>query len=373
VTSTGLLGLDLACRGGAAALFSMIAAVLLRDHRTKTVHLGAALTGAGAAYALIEAPGFPSGWWSPFLVFVSSGGPVAFWLWARVTFDDDFRLKRWHVGLWAALAAARLFFDHDGVFGAHLTGLINRGLTMVNLALALLAVVQTMATWRSDLVAGRRRLRVAVLIGTFTFMAADATANLSLVAVTGSDIVSGNLERALGLLVLALATAWGTLGTVSPQLQGSPGPTAVFGPRVEEERPDDQYRPAVDPMLLRRLQKLMSEERIYRREGLTIGTLAVMLNLPEYRLRQVINEGLGHRNFNAFLNSYRIDEAKAALTDPDQRDVPVLTIAMDSGFQSIGPFNRAFKADAGVTPTEFRRLMLAGQVPEPASSRRLLP
>jgi AraC-like DNA-binding protein len=42
-----------------------------------------------------------------------------------------------------------------------------------------------------------------------------------------------------------------------------------------------------------------------------------------------------------------------------QRDVPVLTIALDAGFQSIGPFNRAFKADTGLTPTEFRRDALA--------------
>jgi AraC-like DNA-binding protein len=87
--------------------------------------------------------------------------------------------------------------------------------------------------------------------------------------------------------------------------------------------------------------------------------LAARLDLPEHRLRQVINEGLGHRNFNAFLNRYRIDEAKAALSDAGQRDVPVLTIAMDAGFQSIGPFNRAFKADTGLTPTEFRRNALA--------------
>lgn len=99
----------------------------------------------------------------------------------------------------------------------------------------------------------------------------------------------------------------------------------------------------------------MTVERIYRQEGLSIGGLAARLDLPEYRLRQVINEGLGYRNFNAFLNRYRIDDAKAALSDPSQRDVQVLTIAMDAGFQSIGPFNRAFKADTGMTPTEFRR------------------
>ena len=66
-----------------------------------------------------------------------------------------------------------------------------------------------------------------------------------------------------------------------------------------------------------------------------------------------------HRNFNAFLNRYRIEEAKVALADPAQKEVPVLTIAMDTGFQSIGPFNRAFKAATDVTPTEFRRLAAA--------------
>ena len=48
-------------------------------------------------------------------------------------------------------------------------------------------------------------------------------------------------------------------------------------------------------------------------------------------------------------------DIKLALSDVTQREVPVLTIAMDAGFQSIGPFNRAFKAETGVTPTEFRR------------------
>ena len=121
----------------------------------------------------------------------------------------------------------------------------------------------------------------------------------------------------------------------------------------------DGGRDAVAPLVLRRLDRLMTVERIYRQEGLTIATLATRLDLPEHRLRQVINEGLGHRNFNAFLNRYRIDEAKASLSDTGQRDVPVLTIAMDAGFQSIGPFNRAFKADTGLTPTEFRRDAIA--------------
>ena len=36
-------------------------------------------------------------------------------------------------------------------------------------------------------------------------------------------------------------------------------------------------------------------------------------------------------------------------------EVPILTIALDAGFASLGPFNRAFKAETGLTPTEYRR------------------
>ena len=102
---------------------------------------------------------------------------------------------------------------------------------------------------------------------------------------------------------------------------------------------------AADQKLIDALMRLMGDERIYRHDNVTIGTLATKLGIPEYRLRRLINQRLGYRNFNVFLNEHRIAEAKAALADPSQAEVPVITIAMDAGFQSLGPFNRAFKAD----------------------------
>ena len=68
---------------------------------------------------------------------------------------------------------------------------------------------------------------------------------------------------------------------------------------------------------------------------------------------------LGFRNFTAFLNSYRVTEAKQQLGDPEQSRTPVLTIALNLGYASLGPFNRAFKAQTGMTPTEYRRRRLA--------------
>jgi AraC-like DNA-binding protein len=113
---------------------------------------------------------------------------------------------------------------------------------------------------------------------------------------------------------------------------------------------------AADQKLIDALTRLMAADRAYRDEKMTIGTLALRLAVPEYRLRRLINQRLGYRNFNVFLNDHRIAEVKAALSDPTQAEVPVITMAMDAGFQSLGPFNRAFKATTGVTPSEYRRL-----------------
>ncbi len=68
---------------------------------------------------------------------------------------------------------------------------------------------------------------------------------------------------------------------------------------------------------------------------------------------------MGYRNFTAFLNGFRLDEVRSALADPAQREVPILTIALDAGFGSLGPFNRAFRDAEGMTPSEYRATRLA--------------
>src|SRR5204863_6104559 len=84
--------------------------------------------------------------------------------------------------------------------------------------------------------------------------------------------------------------------------------------------------------------------------------LAAELRTQEYLLRRAINKHLGYRNFNDFLHDYRLQEAARRLESASDRALPVLTIALDCGYGSIGPFNRAFKARFGVTPTQYRNL-----------------
>lgn len=98
---------------------------------------------------------------------------------------------------------------------------------------------------------------------------------------------------------------------------------------------------------------------IYRQPGLSIGALADKLDVPEHRLRALVNQRLGYRNFSAFLNEHRIADAQAWLGDPARVDLPVLTIAMDLGYGSLAPFNRAFRDATGLTPTDYRRAAFA--------------
>lgn len=96
------------------------------------------------------------------------------------------------------------------------------------------------------------------------------------------------------------------------------------------------------------------EDGGYRESELTISNLANRIEIPEHKLRKVINETLGYKNFSTFLNSYRIPAACEKLKSPAFADVPILTIALDLGYGSINPFNRAFKQLTNMTPTQYR-------------------
>jgi AraC-like DNA-binding protein len=132
-------------------------------------------------------------------------------------------------------------------------------------------------------------------------------------------------------------------------------------PIADNAKPLDVWSPA-EKVLHGRLDSAMADGA-YRRAALTIGELAGMLHVPEHRLRALINQRMGFRNFSAYLNEHRIADAKNRLADPDIVSLPVLTIAMDLGYGSLAPFNRAFKSATGQTPTEFRRAALGGDGP----------
>jgi AraC-like DNA-binding protein len=372
VNAVGLTAIDLGLRGAASGVFLMIVLMVLQRRASNQLAvLGTAMAAGGAFYAIVTAPVIPKSslWWT---LPILSSLPAIFWLWARASFDDDFVLRRWHGVLWLAIVAAGFAVSLSWTTWPNLARGGSKVLSAVAVLLALAAAVQTVKTWRADLVARRRRLRLAVLAINVVFIGVVAGAGVAAIPVAVPGM-PGSLPTALSLFVLAMLAGLGVLDlraiVAVNDATGAIVSGDTAGRPVTDRAPTGRATAA--PVLLRRLDRLMTVERIYRQEGLAIGTLAARLDVPEYRLRQAINEGLGYRNFNAFLNHYRIEDAKVALSDEAQREVPVLTIAMDAGFQSIGPFNRVFKAETGMTPTEFRREALIRPQTAPDADRHV--
>ena len=340
---------DWALRGGTCALVLLIAAALLRDHgRLLAARLTALFAVGTGAYAITSAAGFSPqlGPWTIPLLALSAGNNVVFWTLTASLFDDGFRLRWWHVSLWLVLVIAGTAACFP------LSRPLGLALTLSSFAFAGLAMAQALTSWRADLVEGRRRLRLFVVGAASLYIGLMATAQLA--GMPHSAPESTSLVGAVGLVAIAGIVAWSLLRV--GRTQSLFAVTADLPPPVEEAtavslEPGEQQ-------LVASLERLMTAERAHRQDGLTIGSLAQQLGLPEYRLRRLINQALGYRNFNSFVNRYRIAEVKAALADPQQAEVPVLTIALDAGFSSLGPFNRAFKAETGVTPSEYRRQAL---------------
>jgi AraC-like DNA-binding protein len=361
--SVAAASLNLFLRGGSVLLLALIAALLWRDQRRNVAaRLGAAFALGVAAATLASTPGFSALHTLPrtLISAVAAGSMFVFWLFTRALLDDGFALRRWHGAVWAMLATVGVLSclaiaPPRSVLAASLA--TTMGLSPV--FWSLLAIAQSLAQWREDLVEGRRRARAVIVVATALYAIGQLLAAL----LTGLELktIVESSANAAGTAALTVFFAWRLL-----QWRGN----VLFEQNEQTEEtstPQPAPRPAPDARQVATLQSLITVQRIYREPSLTVAALALRMGLPEHRLRRLINQGLGHRHFSAFLNAYRIADAKEALLDPHRADVPVLTIAMDVGFQSIGPFNRAFKADTGQTPTEFRRAH-AAHAADPAAA-----
>jgi len=104
--------------------------------------------------------------------------------------------------------------------------------------------------------------------------------------------------------------------------------------------------------LSNQLQFLMEEEKLFCDEDLTLGRLSAVLEITSHQLSQFLNEYYG-KNFNAYINSYRIKEAQELLLD--ELDRSTHSIADATGFNSYTAFYTAFKKETGMSPAEYRR------------------
>ena len=345
--------IDIALRGATVALLLALAASLFRGFGTVLAgRLAAAFALGSAAHAVSYSLGStsPVSMAHAPLIALSTGNVVVFWLFTRALFDDAFKLRAWHGLVWAAVVTFS-FVNCMWIAPASSARISIIAINLIALGFIALAVIQTIASWPADLVEGRRRIRVFIVTSAALYGGINAVLQILLPTGAAADVANTVNSAVLAGVVAAICYAMMRVDGAD-LFPAAPEAAAIVLVSAQSAAAEDTN----DQKLIDALMRLMSDERIYRHDNITIGTLATKLSIPEYRLRRVINQQLGYRNFNVFLNNHRIEEAKAALSDPTQAEVPVITIAMDAGFQSLGPFNRAFKATTGVTPTEYRKL-----------------
>lgn len=90
----------------------------------------------------------------------------------------------------------------------------------------------------------------------------------------------------------------------------------------------------------------------------TLEKLAELVDSKTKYVSQVINETYG-KNFNRYINEYRIKEARRRLTNTDEYGQYTLrAISQSVGFKSSSNFNLLFKELTGITPSMYQNLIL---------------
>ncbi len=263
--------------------------------------------------------------------------PVLTLLFVWVVFEEGCHIPKWIIALVLVDIAITAWRTTSGQ--AVLSIELIRQLLKVFAAAYAIYIV-----WRgreNDLIEMRQKIRI-VFIGALviTVFGVSITETFKIYGIEFQGAILGSLWM-LGITFL------GNLGFIklNPKLR-------LVGDPKELVTPKSVNDPAIDQLLMS-----MKEQRLYADHDLRVASLAEQIGIPEYQLRKKINQILGYRNFNQFVNRYRIEEAgERLLVDPRS---PVLSIALDVGFRSISSFNTAFQTQFGVSPTKYRSQALS--------------
>ncbi|MEZ5891689.1 MAG: helix-turn-helix domain-containing protein [Parvularculaceae bacterium] len=348
-----MLTLDIFLRVAGATLLLVIAALTLRDARDmRPAQLGALLAISLAGVLAVDTPADVSLpiWLRYITLILSMNSAIFIWWFTRSLFEDDFKLGRleWGVGaLWFALGLFNFIpFAHREPIPYLIPAYLR---TAMAVGLVSHIVYVALSGRGGDLIEARRRIRLYLSVAISFLFLIDL----------GSEVVFGYLnipvafsmaETAAFLVVILWSFFW--LARLEKSVLAFDRPPSPAATEASSLTPKEQ-------LLHGRLIAVMEGERAYLEPELSITALAERMKAPEHQLRALINKAMGSRNFRAYLNGYRMAAAKAALADPQKAALPILTIAMDSGFASLSSFNRAFKDSENETPSAFRQRALA--------------
>lgn len=288
--------------------------------------------------------------------------PFVLWLIAFNLFVDSERIHR---GIWIAMAAFVVvravgipLYDPTSSQSGFWFVVVYFVPQLILLGFSIHAIYLAIKGYSLDLIEQRRRARLfwvvsmgvllSVVVGNTFFSFVDPFLDQYQIF-TLSPLPSANIVFPLYIFLITLAFNLTVFNLQPDTFLLAPPPLKIDDSQQAANKPSRN----ADPAVLAKIKKLMEEDRLYAKMGLTITQLAEALSMQEYLLRKLINQQLNYRNFNQFLNNYRINEACKKLKDTRS---PISSIALDVGYGSLSSFNKAFKDRYNITPSDFRNL-----------------
>jgi AraC-like DNA-binding protein len=131
----------------------------------------------------------------------------------------------------------------------------------------------------------------------------------------------------------------------------------TISPKIENEQVRTKSRPLPDSdmqLLMQRIEGLVVNKKMYLEPELSLQQIASVLNEKERNISQAINT-IQNRNLNDYINTLRIEHACYLLLT--NKEKPIFEVMYESGFNTKGAFNLAFKKITGETPTQYRNAM----------------
>ena len=165
---------------------------------------------------------------------------------------------------------------------------------------------------------------------------------------TPPNFVLSDIYHAVSIILFVVMTVWG-LRTQPGLMPNSSGwsEADVTNPKYDKSALSNQDALRIE----KKLRLAMGQQRLYRDPGLSLWKLSQHTGASPNYISQTLNEVIG-QNFFDFVNTYRIDEAKAQLENADET---IINIAYDVGFNSRSSFYTAFKKEVGKTPSSYRK------------------
>ncbi|WP_341220548.1 helix-turn-helix transcriptional regulator [Polaribacter atrinae] len=105
------------------------------------------------------------------------------------------------------------------------------------------------------------------------------------------------------------------------------------------------------------LLRLMTEEKLFKNNKLTVNDVAKQLNIPRQHLSEILNVHM-NTGFQDLLNQYRVEEFIVCLQNKAYNNYTLLGIATEVGFSSKSSFNTTFKKLKGVTPSQYKKQLV---------------